>query len=133
MEGVADRLIERFDLRDKQILEIGCGVAWFLEMLCVRGGNHGIGVDPTATWEGQKSLPSGSIEVIRRAFGYSFTDEFPQIAPEFVCCLSVFEHIPEPTGLLSALRRMLARSAATLGIESRRTSSSTIRCWFAST
>jgi SAM-dependent methyltransferase len=44
---LAARLVERYDLRAKTILEIGCGQGDFLRLLCRLGGNRGIGFDPS--------------------------------------------------------------------------------------
>jgi hypothetical protein len=47
VDGVVDRLIGRYELRRKNIVEIGCGGGYFLRRLCERGGNSGTGIDPT--------------------------------------------------------------------------------------
>ena len=44
---LADQLTEQFNLRDKDILEIGCGKGDFLRLLCSSGGNRGTGIDPS--------------------------------------------------------------------------------------
>src|ERR1700754_4798260 len=44
--ALADDLILRYKLRNKTILEIGCGKGEFISMLCAMGGNQGIGFDP---------------------------------------------------------------------------------------
>ena len=44
-ERLARRLIERYDLYDKEIIEIGCGQGEFLTLLCELGGNRGVGFD----------------------------------------------------------------------------------------
>lgn len=117
MEEVADRLLKRFELRGKRILEIGAGGGWFLELLCRLGANHGWGVDPAAAWEGQKQLEQGRIEMIRAPFDAHFAARFRQIEPDFVGCLSVFEHIPQPATLLAALRAMIGDRRVTLYFE----------------
>ena len=45
-ERLAKNLISRYDLRNKDIIEIGCGKGDFLTMLCELGGNNGVGFDP---------------------------------------------------------------------------------------
>ncbi|HUG68353.1 MAG TPA: hypothetical protein VMM76_11410, partial [Pirellulaceae bacterium] len=44
---VAKRLIERYDLQGRNIIEVGCGEGYFLQLLANLGGNHGVGFDPT--------------------------------------------------------------------------------------
>ncbi|HRX87248.1 MAG TPA: SAM-dependent methyltransferase, partial [Phycisphaerae bacterium] len=41
-----DTLIERYDVRGRNVVEIGCGKGDFLIELCTRGRNHGVGIDP---------------------------------------------------------------------------------------
>ena len=43
----AAQLIERYQLRDKSVLEIGCGKGEFLSLLCRGGQNRGVGFDPS--------------------------------------------------------------------------------------
>ena len=43
---LAHDLIDRFDLTDKSIIEIGCGQGEFLSMLCDMAGASGTGFDP---------------------------------------------------------------------------------------
>src|SRR3546814_7333370 len=44
---LAEELIGRYDIRGKEIVEIGCGKGAFLSLLCETGGNRGIGYDPS--------------------------------------------------------------------------------------
>ncbi len=108
MESVANRLIEKFDLHGKSILEIGAGGAWFLELVCRLGSNHGVGVDPTIAQPGRYKRDGYSIELIREIFDDRFAAKFQGISPDFVCCLSVLEHIASPGILVAALRNMIA-------------------------
>jgi 2-polyprenyl-3-methyl-5-hydroxy-6-metoxy-1,4-benzoquinol methylase len=96
----ADRLINRYALDGKRIVEIGCGNGDFLRLLC-GAGNHGEGYDPsqpTSRWE----VEHGSVEII----GRNFAAEDARGA-DFVCCRHVLEHLPEPMDLLCQLRESL--------------------------
>ena len=96
----ADRVIERYGLHGKRIVEIGCGNGDFLRLLC-GAGNHGEGYDPsqpTSRWE----VGRGSVEII----GRNFAAEDARGA-DFVCCRHVLEHLPEPMALLHQLRESL--------------------------
>jgi 2-polyprenyl-3-methyl-5-hydroxy-6-metoxy-1,4-benzoquinol methylase len=93
----ADRVIARYGLRGKRVVEIGCGSGDFLRLLC-SAGNRGEGYDPsqpTSRWE----VGSGSVEII----GRNFAAEDARGA-DFVCCRHVLEHLPEPMALLRQLR-----------------------------
>ena len=43
---LAERLVERYDVRGKDVLEAGCGRGDFLVEICELGGNRGVGIDP---------------------------------------------------------------------------------------
>ncbi len=103
LQGVATRLVDNFGLRNKQILEIGCGAGDFLRMLCRMGGNHGTGIDPTVKAEVSENVGSGTVRFIRDYF----SEKYDYLTPEFICCLSVFEDIPRPLDFLLKLRRMI--------------------------
>src|SRR5690606_23037130 len=44
--ALADRLIADHDLNGKDVVEIGCGDGRFLDLICGKGANHGLGFDP---------------------------------------------------------------------------------------
>ena len=44
--SLAQRWIDKYDIRGKTVLEIGCGKGEFLVLMCELGENRGIGVDP---------------------------------------------------------------------------------------
>ena len=45
-KALAQRLIDRYDLHDKDVIEIGCGKGEFLVLLSELGNNRGTGFDP---------------------------------------------------------------------------------------
>ena len=90
---LASRLIERHDLREKDILEIGCGKGEFLALLCELGGNRGVGIDP-----GYVSGRLGSQAAPRMHFITDFySEKYAHLSGDFVCCRHTLEHI-QPTG-----------------------------------
>ncbi|MFT7640744.1 MAG: SAM-dependent methyltransferase [Pirellulaceae bacterium] len=104
MESVAQRLVEQYDVRGKRVFELGCGSGYFLKLLCELGANNGVGIDPTVSKESDEVVGEGRVKLIRDYF----SDRYSYLDPEFVCCLSVFEHIPNPRELLQDLSRMLS-------------------------
>ncbi|HAC92899.1 MAG TPA: hypothetical protein DCF63_20045 [Planctomycetaceae bacterium] len=107
MQSLAERLISRFDLHAKKILEIGAGNGWFLEMLCGRGGNQGVGVDPSIERENERTLGNGSVRLLRSRFDEQLINSRQLEMPDFVCSLSVFEHLESPGQMLAVLKRWL--------------------------
>ena len=53
--ALAEELVNRYDIRDKTVLEIGCGKGEFLSLICELGNNRGIGYDPSFVPERQHS------------------------------------------------------------------------------
>ena len=99
--GVAWRLIERYDLHNKTIVEIGCGHGEFLKLICELGQNRGIGIDPSIPDALLSDSGHTDIQFIREYY----SEKHAGIEADFICCLSVFEHIPNPADFLKMLRR----------------------------
>ncbi|MEM7262831.1 MAG: class I SAM-dependent methyltransferase [Planctomycetota bacterium] len=59
-EELADRLVEKYQLKDATVIEIGAHRGEFLELLCAEGRNRGLGYDP--------SSPEELCEVVGRPF-----------------------------------------------------------------
>ena len=113
IKGVAERLVDRFDLQEKKITEIGCGDAYFLEQLAALGGNECTGIDPTVVVEGIKPAGLGSIRLIREYFSNAHC----HLESDFICCLSVFEDIPKIQEFLANVRLLALRNNAPLYFE----------------
>jgi SAM-dependent methyltransferase len=101
------RLIDTYNIRDKKVVEIGCGKGHFLTLLCEEGGNHGIGFDPSYEGEHTQSAASARITYIRDFYGEKYTRH----PGDLICCRHVFEHIPDPVGFLSMVRRAIGERA----------------------
>lgn len=103
-EQLAARLIDRYGLRGKRIVEIGCGKGDFLRLLCAQGNNRGFGFD--RSFEPERGRETRPEDVF---FFQDFYDgEYARrCRPDFICFRHVLEHIPHPLDFLGALRRSL--------------------------
>lgn len=96
-DALAERLISRYGLQGKTILEIGSGKGEFLKALCESGGNTGRGYDPT--YHGESDTPA--VTFVRDLYPLDGTGE----PFDFLVCQHVLEHLEEPYELLRGLRK----------------------------
>jgi hypothetical protein len=96
-------LIERFDLRNKDIIEIGCGKGEFLTLLCELGDNRGIGFDPAYIKERDHSLIKDRVTFIKDFYSVKYTG----YSGDFICCKMTLEHIQKTSEFVSTIRGSL--------------------------
>jgi SAM-dependent methyltransferase len=100
-EGLARRLIERYGLRGKKIVEIGCGKGEFLTLICELGGNRGVGFDPTYIPGRNVSRAKNRIEFIRD----NYSEKYGGYRGDLLCCKMTLEHISDPLEFVTMVRR----------------------------
>ena len=105
-ESLVSRLVDRFGLRGKDIVEIGCGKGDFLRMICDAGGNRGVGFDRSFEEEGDDPA-SRPFRVVRDHYSEKYAD----VGADLICCRHVLEHIPQPVGFLDSVRKAAGRQA----------------------
>ena len=107
---LATDLIERFDLRGKQVVEIGCGQGEFLKMLCEIGGNSGVGFDPA--YIGPPSIQESSYNITFIPDFYS--EKYTDFKGDFFCCKMTLEHIHQTRQFITTVRQAIGQQANTV-------------------
>jgi len=100
---LAEGVIARYDLHNKEIIEIGCGQGEFLILLCELGQNRGIGFDPA--YDNRRPVGMQSDRVTFIADFYS--EEYTSYHADFVCCKMTLEHISETAEFVQRVRRSI--------------------------
>lgn len=103
VSSLLTRLVERGG-RGRNVVEIGCGRAQFLERLCKLGDYRGTGFDPA--YVGPPELAGGAVRVVNEYYGEKFVDT----PCDFVVCRHVIEHVPRPLDLLGSVGRALSKN-----------------------
>jgi hypothetical protein len=103
---LAEQLVERFELRGRSLIEIGCGKGEFLLQLCRAADATGLGVDP-AYVPGRLPLEASDQVEYRQEF---FRPEHAA-ARDFVFCRHTLEHIHEVRAFLEQVRAGIGERA----------------------
>jgi hypothetical protein len=103
---LAQRLIDRYVVRDKTILAIGCGRGEFLWLLCRLGNNRGIGIDPAS--DPSEVPPDLNIRMIAEEFS-----DRHRFEADLIVCRHVFEHLKNPRAFLDTVRRTIGGPTTT--------------------
>lgn len=110
--ALAEHLVDAYDLHGKEVMEVGCGKADFLKLMCDLGGNRGLGIDP-AYAEGRVDT-AADVTVLREFFSEATT----HLTGDLIACIHTLEHI-QPVGHFVRLLRKSAgrRDGSTLFVE----------------
>jgi SAM-dependent methyltransferase len=110
--GLADRLVDRYQLRRGHVVEIGSGKGEFLALLCERGARTAVGFDPSYDGEAD-DRGDGRVTFVRELFG-----ENADVGDaDLVVCRHVVEHLDDPVGMLRTVRRALGKREAAVYVE----------------
>ena len=102
-EAIANRLIDRYDIHQKKVIDIGCGKGDFLALLCELGNNEGFGFDPSYEAERLETAVSNQITF----FQDYYSEKHAAYQGDLICSRYVFEHIQNPIEFLQMVRRTI--------------------------
>jgi len=102
-EWLAADLIERYQLRGKTIIDVGCGKGDFLRLICQMAGARGVGFDRSYEPTLEDAL-NPQVTFIQAFFDEVQDDRYHG---DMICCRHVLEHIADPVGFLMDIRQAL--------------------------
>ncbi len=107
---LVSRLIRRYDLHGKEIIEIGCGKGEFLILLCEHGENTGIGFDPSYI-DGRHDVETTNRVHFIQDF---YSEKYSNYQGDFLCCKMTLEHIHATHEFVRMTRRSIGRRHDTI-------------------
>ena len=110
VQNLADTLVKRYDLNNKNIIEIGCGQGEFLNLLCELGNNRGVGFDPAYNTQRNEVSSHQAVQFVADFYG----KQYAGYKADFVCCKMTLEHIHDVAEFVSVVRRSIGDSPDTV-------------------
>lgn len=96
--SVTERFIEKYNMRDKHIVEIGCGKGDFTRLISSLGHNKGIGIDPA--WVPGRGDDNPDVRFIKEFY----SKEHGDIQSDCIVCRHTLEHIHDTDGFIETIR-----------------------------
>ncbi len=93
------RFIEKYDVRNKNVIEIGCGKGDFLQIICKMGNNRGIGIDPA--YVPGRLEENENLQFIREFY----SEEHGDLPADVIVCRHTMEHIYETYEFVKTIRK----------------------------
>ena len=102
-EDLARGLVERFALRGKDVVEIGCGDGHMLDLMVKHGARSATGFDPSMAGKTSEFAERRGVEIVPEYFRSDQLDR----SFDAVLCRHVLEHLDAPMQLLTEIRRAI--------------------------
>jgi SAM-dependent methyltransferase len=102
-QQLAQGIVDKYELHNRRVVEIGCGKGDFLALVCELGGNDGVGIDPTCVKERIKSSVADRITVIADYY----SEKYAEYVGDLIMCRHTLEHIYRTNEFMSIIRRSL--------------------------
>lgn len=98
------RLLQKYDLWGKTVVEIGCGKGTFIARMAELGDVRGIGIDPTSVKERLTGKAAANVRFINEFYG----PQHASIEADLVICRHTLEHIPDVGSFLRSVHDVVA-------------------------
>ncbi len=100
---LANNLVDKYDLHNKDIIEIGCSKGDFLLLLCELGNNRGVGIDPSVVPGRVASQAAERVKFIQEYY----SEAHAQFVGDFICCRHTLEHIQPTSEFIKTVRKSI--------------------------
>lgn len=106
---LAKKLVDRYQLHGKRVIEIGCGQGEFLSLLCEIGDNQGVGFDPAFNFQRLNAPLPEKLQIISDYY----SEEYSGFSADLICCRMTLEHIHQVNAFLQTVHRATQGNPAT--------------------
>ncbi len=96
-----ERFIDKYDVRNKNVIEIGCGKGDFLQIICKLGNNNGIGIDPAYVPGRLEENPN--LRFIREFY----SEAHGELPADVIVCRHTMEHIYDNHTFVKTIRKAI--------------------------
>lgn len=108
---LATQLIQRYDLHNKTVVEIGCGQGEFLQLFSELGGCRGIGFDPAYMhMPGRPNWADNERVTIIQDY---YSERYADVGGDLICCKMTLEHISSVRDFITTVRRAIGERSNT--------------------
>jgi SAM-dependent methyltransferase len=98
---ITNRFINKYNVRNKDVVEIGCGKGDFLNLICELGNNRGIGIDPA--YVNGRSKPNPNVSFIKEFY----SSEHGKLPNDVIVCRHTLEHIHNTKTFLDTIKHSI--------------------------
>ena len=106
VQRLAKDLVDRYDIRHKTVVEIGCGQGHFLRSICGLGDNRGIGIDPSFVPDTGIAGADPNIVYFRDYYSAKYSS----LKADVVVCRHVIDELSDQKGFLKDVRRSIEQT-----------------------
>lgn len=109
-DALAHRLVDRYGIRGKDVIDVGCGKGDFLAMVCEHGDNRGFGFDPSYVPENMPPERAARMTIVQDFY----SSRYASTRADLITCRHVLEHIQYPRGFVENVRQTVGNRLDTV-------------------
>lgn len=106
--GVTKQFIEKYNIKNKTVVEIGSGKGDFIALISELGDNKGIGIDPA--WVPGRNKPLHKVSFIKEFYSEKHGD----LNADCICCRHTLEHIHNTDDFIGTIKASTVNNGETV-------------------